>query len=397
MHRNTTEVVREGFVAKFGREPEGIWSAPGRVSLMGDHTDKEDGVTFGLAYEARSAVAVRRRDDSAITIHTDLTDEVVKTNLESLAPPTEHSWKDYPLGVIWALQKWIHEHPTDEETTHDEAATGLDLYLTTDVPIGGGLASSASLCAALTTALNELWSLGVDRYRLARFGHEVENVYIGASAGMSDHVTVLFGELNKNVFFDARGGDVSVIDVPDLAADRLAPIIIESGEAHRNWAGYVNDRHQACQRVAQTLGLQALREIDMDDLRKAAPKLDSTDYRRATYVVSEIQRVLDFTRLLRTEGALSVGHLFTESQLSLRDDFEVSTPRVDTICEVALASGAKGARMTGSGFGGCVFALMPMDHVPELRERLAETFREQGWEGLEIYEAHPVEGARREA
>ncbi|WP_185714938.1 galactokinase [Gulosibacter macacae] len=397
MHRNTSAVVRAGFVAEFGQEPAGIWSAPGRVSLMGDHTDIEDGITYGFTYEARSAVAVRLRDDDQISIRTDLTDEQVETTLAELTPPTEHSWKDYPLGVIWAMRNWLADRPADDEGATPRTATGLDLFITTDVPIGGGLASSASLCAALTVALNELWDLDVDRYRLARFGHEVENVYIGASAGMSDHVTVLSGDEDHDVFFDARGGDVSLIDVPALAAEGFAPILIESGETHRNWAGTVNDRHEACQRVSRTLGLQALREMDADDLQAAAERVDPVDFQRARYIVTEIQRVLDFTRLLRTEGASAVGRLFTESQQSLRDDFEVSTKRVDTICEIALAAGATGARMTGSGFGGSVFALVPLEHVDQLRSMLAEAYAEYGWEGLEIYEAHSSPGARRDA
>ncbi|NLT26292.1 MAG: galactokinase [Microbacteriaceae bacterium] len=395
MHRNTSEVVRQGFLAAFGGEPEGVWSAPGRVSLMGDHTDLEDGITYGFTYEARSAVAIARRDDREIRIRTDLDEVGVDAALDELEHPGAHSWRDYPVGVIRALRDWIADHPpVDLEPA--KRATGLDVFITTDVPIGGGLASSASLCAALTTALNELWELEQSPYRLARFGHEVENGYIGASAGMSDHVTVHFGGPEHDVFYDARGGDVSLIDEPDLAAAGFVPLLIESGETHRNWAGTVNDRHAACKAVADELGLNALRECDVDELEAARDRLDAVAYRRARYIVTETQRVLDFTRLLRTEGPAAVGRLFTESQRSLRDDFEVSTERVDAICDTALAAGAEGARMTGSGFGGCVFALVPTERVDAVRESLAAAYAERGWDGLEIYEAHSSPGTRRD-
>ena len=395
MHRTTAEIVFDGFNAAFGEEPEGVWSAPGRVSLMGDHTDIEDGLTFGFTYEARSAVAVRRRSDDRIRIVTDLTDERVETTLGELAPPQEHSWKDYPLGIAWVVRNWIDEHPVDDDDV-PRSATGLDLFLTTDVPIGGGLASSASLCAALSTALDELWGLGVNAERLARFGYDVENVYIRASSGMSDHVTVLCGDVGKDVFYDARGNDVSLIDVPPIAEQGFAALVIETGETHRNWAGTVNDRHEACDRVAHALGCQSLREVAYDDFLAARGTIDDTDWRRANYIMTEIPRVLDLTRLLRTEGAAAVGELFNASQRSLRDDFEVSTERVDAVCEIARLAGATGARMTGSGFGGSVFVLIPLDRVDAASEMLAEAYAEHGWQGLEIYRVASAPGARRD-
>lgn len=395
MHRTTAEIVFDGFTAAFGAEPEGVWSAPGRVSLMGDHTDIEDGLTFGFTYEARSAVAVRRREDDLIRIVTDLADERVETRIGDLAPPQEHSWKDYPLGMIWVIRNWIAEHPVDEQDA-PRAATGLDLFLTTDVPIGGGLASSASLCAALSIALNELWDLQLGRDRLARFGFDVENVYIGSSSGMSDHVTVLCGDVEKDVFYDARGNDVSLIDAPPLAEQGFSALVVETGETHRNWAGTVNDRHEACERVARALGCQSLREAAYDDFLAARDTIDESDWRRANYIMTEIPRVLDLTRLLRTEGAPSVGDLFTQSQRSLRDDFDVSTQRVEAVCEIALAGGATGARMTGSGFGGAVFVLLPTDRVETVRGMLTEAFAEYGWEGLEIYQVRSAPGSRRD-
>lgn len=396
MHRNTSEVVRAGFVAAFGAEPVGVWSAPGRVSLMGDHTDIQDGLTYGFAYSARSAVAVSPRTDRTVRVRTDLTDEQVEVQLDEIEPPQEHSWKDYPLGLLWVIRNWLPDHSFDDDRETPEL-TGLDIFVSTDVPIGAGLASSASLCAALSTALNELWQLDQPPSRLARFGHLVENDFIGASSGMSDHVTVLFAEQERDVFYDARGNDATAIDADPLMNHGFRGMIVESGETHRNWAGKINDRHAACARVAEQLGFQSLRELSLSDLEAAEDQLDPVDFRRARFVVTEIQRVLDFTRLLRTEGLPPVLPLFGQSQQSLRDDFEVSTERLDLICEVAAAVGSPAARMTGSGFGGAVFVIVPTDKYERLESALTEAFTEYGWDGLKVYPAQKSGAAHRDA
>ncbi|MDJ1369982.1 galactokinase [Gulosibacter molinativorax] len=395
MFRNTSEVAADGFVATFGSAAEGVWSVPGRVSLMGDHTDLEDGLTFGYAHPARSAVAVSRREDRTVRVVTDLATEHIETTLDEIVPQREHSWRDYPLGTIWAAGK----HLLENENVDDSPAptpTGLDLFVTTDLPIGGGLASSASICGAIAMALNDLWGLGLDRIELAEFGYRVENDFIGASTGMSDHVTVLFSEKGKDVFYDSRGQDVSLIDGPNTADEGLLQLLVETGQVHRNWEGVVIDRHQACTRVAKTLGYQYLREAQPEELDNAA-ELDETDRRRATYVVSEIQRVLDLVRLVRTEGAAATGHLFNESQRSLREEFEATSERIDLTTELALASGALGARMSGSGFGGSVFVLLPKEHEDQFRNSIDAAYAEYGWDAPKVYQISSSEGPRRDA
>lgn len=396
MHRNTSDVVRTGFADAFGFNPAGIWSAPGRISLMGDHTDIQDGITYGFAYSARSAVALAPRTDRLIRIRTDLVNEAIDVELDDIAPPAAQAWQDYPLGLLWVIRNWLPDHDFADDRPTPQL-TGLDMFITTDVPIGAGLASSASLCAALSTALNELWNLDQTPMRLARFGYEVENNYIGASSGMSDHVTVLLAEEHHDVFYDARGGDATTIDVDPLAAHGYVGVVVESGESHRNWAGQVNDRHAACRRVAEQLGYQTLREVSLEELEAAREQLDETDYRRARYIVTEIQRVLDFTRLNRTEGLPSVLPLFNQSQQSIRDDFEVSTQRIDLICEIAAAIGAPAARMTGSGFGGAVFVIVAQSDYDRLEATLREAFTEYGWDGLQVYPAVKTGAARRDA
>lgn len=399
MIRDTSRLVAEQFAETFGAPPEGVWSAPGRVSLMGDHTDIEDGLTLAHATERRSAVAMSRRDDSVVRVRTDLAGDVIETTLEQIVPPTEHAWYDYPLGTIWAAIEHIHSFngelvDGDEDATL--APTGLDLFLTTDLPIGGGVASSASICGAVALALNDLWGFELDAPRLARLGYRVENNYVGASAGLADHIACLCAEKGKDVFFDARGSDVSLLDAPPLAELGLEQLLVNSGENHRNWERVVADRHDACDRVAKALGYQYLREVKLEEF-EAATNLDPVDRKRASYILTEIQRVLEITRVLRTDGAAHTGPIFNESQRSLREDFEASTQRIDLITELALASGALGARMTGSGFGGSVFVLIPADRVEEFRSNVTEAFAEYGWSGLEVVTTSSADGPRRDA
>ncbi|MFD2756943.1 galactokinase [Gulosibacter faecalis] len=399
MIRDTSRLVAEQFTAAFGAPPEGVWSAPGRVSLMGDHTDIEDGLTLSHATERRSAAAVSRRSDGTIRVRTDLAGDVIETSLEALVPPADHNWYDYPLGVVWAALEHIalfNGELVEGDETAPLTPTGLDIFLTTDLPIGGGLASSASICAAVSLALNDLWEFGLEPERLARLGYRVENAYVGASAGLADHIACLTAAAGKDVFYDARGNDVTLLDAPPLAELGLTQLLVSSGEHHRNWERIVADRHESCDRVARALGYQFLREAKLEEIEQA-PGLDDVDRRRAAYVSSEIQRVLDLARVLRSEGAAHTGPLFTESQRALRDDFGASTQRIDLITELAAASGALGARMTGSGFGGSVFVLIPSDRVDELRANLTEAFREYGWDGLEIVETSSAAGPRRDA
>lgn len=398
MLRDTSAIVYDYFVEQFGAQPEGVWSAPGRISLMGDHTDIEDGMTLAHATVGRSAVAMSRRTDNIVRVRTDMAQDVAETTLDALAPTPEHHWYDYPLGTVWAALAHVAEHNdelSEDEEAHELEPTGLDIVITTDVLIGAGLASSASVCAAVAIAINDLWGLGLTPYRLARFGYHVENDYVGASAGIADHVTSMCAEEGKDIFFDARGGDVTLLDAPPLNELGLTQLLVYSGEGHRNWERIVADRHEACDRVAKALGYQYLREVKFDEFQ-AATNLDPVDRRRAHYILTEMQRVLDLTRVLRTDGIAHVGPIYNESQRSLREDFEATTPRIDLVCDLAAASGAIAARMTGSGFGGSVWVLIPTARVAELRANLEAAFAEYGWGGLEVWGTHSADGPRRD-
>ncbi|KAB1649357.1 galactokinase [Pseudoclavibacter endophyticus] len=397
--------VGEGFREAFGRDPNGIWSAPGRVSVAGDHTDTQDGLSFGFATAERTAVAVARRDDGTITVATDLTDERATADLATLRPDAEpRSWKAYPLGMIWAVVEYARQRDRDE-AGHDPnhvatdalaICTGLDVFISTDLPVGGGLASSASACAAVGIALSDMWHLDCSDETLADLGLRAEVAAAGAAGGVADHFTVLAATAGHDVFFDVRGRDVSLIETPDLAGAGLVTLTVGTNELHRNWSDPFRERQEACQRVAEALGVQSLREVRLQQLEAIEAQLDPTDLRRARYVITEIQRTLDLTRILRTEGPEHSGPTLRASQASLRDDFEVSTERIDAVCELADRAGAIGARMSGSGLGGSVFIVIPADAVDRFTEACVAHFDERGWGTPDVREVTPCDGPRRD-
>lgn len=394
--------VRDGFQGVFGRDFEGIWSAPGRASLAGDHTDAQDGLSFGFAIAQRTAVAVARRDDDAITIATDLIDERATARLSTLHPDQGmDDWKAYPLGMIWAVVEHARTAAAElDDPDVDPAAaigTGLDVFLSTDLPIGGGLASSASVCAALGVALTDLWALELEPIDIATLGARTEVSAAGAATGLADHISVLVAKEHHDVFFDVRGRDVSLIPMPDLASADLVTLAVDTREVHRNWSSPFLERQDSCARVAQTLGKQTLREARLDELEEKAGELDPTDVRRARHVITEIQRTLEFTRILRTEGPLHAGPILRESQASLRDDFEVSTARIDATCALAEQLGAVGARMIGSGLGGSVFVLLADEHVDALTAACRDLYAENGWPEPRVLRISASDGARRDA
>lgn len=396
MTRDLIEAVATGFRSAFGREPAGVWSAPGRVSYGGDHTDDQDGISLGFAIGQRTAVAVAPREDGRIVIATELDAEGAEVELAELGPDSGSDWRAYPLGMIWAMLEHGHEHgvPGDGDGPYLFTATGLEIFLGSELPIGGGLASSASVCAAIGLAVDELWGLGLDRMQIALLGRDAENRAAQVPSGEADHVTVLFAEDGRDVFYDARGQDVAIIAMQE--AEGLVGLIVDTGQAHRNWAEHFIERHEATARVAAALGVQKLRELRPAELDERRGELDETDYRRARHVVSEIQRTLDVTRLLRTRGAATIGPVLQASQDSLREDFEVSTPRIDFTVELALHCGAIAARVSGTGFGGSVFVILPREAAQGFVDRLREAYREQGWEEPGITRTRSHEGARRE-
>ncbi|WP_309711148.1 galactokinase [Pseudolysinimonas sp.] len=380
--------VRTLFTELTGRAPDGLWSAPGRVNLIGEHTDYNEGFVLPFAIDRRTIVAAGAREDAVIRVASTFSDEVVEIALSELdSARGSAGWADYPLGVAWALGR----------SGADLAAVpGIDLVIDSNVPVGAGLSSSAAIECAVALALDDLWRLGMSRPDLARAGQLAENEFVGAPTGIMDQSASLLGQLDAAVFLDCRSLDAEVVPL-GFAAAGLTLLVMDTGVSHSHATGGYGERRASCEAGAAALGVPSLRDLAVDDLVRAREVLDDVTFRRVRHVVTENQRVLDVVRTLRSEGASAIGSLLDASHTSMRDDFEISVPELDLAVETALENGALGARMTGGGFGGAAIALVPIDAVSRIQVAVDGAFAEHGFAAPEVYPVRPSEGAARDS
>ncbi|MCX7523363.1 galactokinase [Microbacterium sp. STN6] len=378
--------VQAGFQQRFDEAPDGVWSAPGRVNLIGEHTDYNDGFVLPFAINRRTLAALRLRDDRRIRLATSFADDTVEIELDTLAPKTIDGWAAYPLGVAWAL---------GQGNADLGAVPGFDLYLDSDVPVGAGLSSSAAIECAVAVALNDVWRLGLDRRALVDAGHRAENDFVGAPTGILDQSASLLGQADSALFIDCRNFDTEVIPL-GLEAAGLDVLVIDTRVNHAHADGGYASRRASCEAGAAALGVASLRELTKDDLLRARDTLDGETYRRVRHVVTENDRVLETVRLLRTEGPAAIGDLLDASHRSLRNDFEVSVPELDLAVETAQNYGALGARMTGGGFGGSAIALVPRHLISHVKVAVDGAFAEHGYAHPDMFTVVADEGARRD-
>lgn len=368
----------------------GTWSAPGRVNLIGEHTDYNDGFVLPFAIQHRTHVELTPRGDGIIRVSSTFDENAVDVpvaELDDLFP--EHrdrvaEWARYPLGVAWALLRAADTKP--------DAVPGADLRFTSDVPVGAGLSSSAAIEGATATALNETWKLGLDRVALARVGRTAENEAVGAPTGIMDQMAAMLGRPDAAIFLDCRSLEAEVVDL-GFAAAGLELLVMDTGVTHSHATGGYRERREACERGAAIMGVAALRDVSVEDLPRAAELMDDVTFRRVRHVVTENQRVLDTVRALREEGPTAIGDLLVASHASMRDDFEISVPELDTAVDAALASGAIGARMTGGGFGGAAIALVAHDRVQQVKDAVAAAFAASGFAAPTMFTVVPSAGA----
>ena len=273
---------------------------------------------------------------------------------------------------------------------------GVDLFIDGEVPIGAGLSSSAALESSVALALDEHWGLGLDRETLARVGRLAENRVVGAPTGIMDQAASLLGEADSAVFIDCRSLDAEVVPL-GFDADGLRLVVIDTRVSHAHATGGYAARRASCEAGARLLGVDALRDVSVADLDRAARLLDDETFRRVRHIVTEDQRVLDTVRALREHGPTAIGPLLDASHASMRDDFEISTPELDLAVATAQANGAIGARMTGGGFGGSAIALVIEPLVPVLERAVRAAFAEERYREPAIFTVRPSAGARRDA
>jgi galactokinase len=379
--------VKADFTELFGYEPEGVWSAPGRVNLIGEHTDYNEGFVLPFAINKRTVLALGVRDDGVLRIASSFADEVAEIAIADLTPSALTGWSAYPFGVAWAMGQFGGDL---------DGVPGVDIYIDSVVPVGAGLSSSAAIESAVALALNDVWQLGFDRPTLAKIGQLAENKAVGAPTGIMDQSASLLGKRDSAVFLDCRSLEAEVIDL-GFAAAGLELLIIDTGVSHSHSTGGYASRRASCEEGARVMGVPALRDLHVDDLPRAQELLDDETFRRVRHVVTEDQRVLDTVRTLREQGPTAIGELMDASHRSMRDDFEISVPELDLAVETALANGAVGARMTGGGFGGAAIALIPTDAVSRLQVAIDGAFAEHGFGQPVTFTVSAADGAVRES
>ena len=374
--------------------PLGVWSAPGRVNLIGEHTDYNDGFVLPFAIDARTAVAVAPRTDRLLRVRSSFDDSeasVAIADLDELfaspAPTSVPEWTTYPLGVAWALLRAAGDAAT---------AAGLDLAIASSVPVGAGLSSSAAIECAVAVALNELWGADLSAKDLTRVGRTAENDAVGAPTGIMDQTASMLGQTDAAVFLDCRTLETEVVPLGLGAAD-LEVLVIDTLVTHAHSTGGYRERRASCEQGAAAMGAESLRDLSVHDLERAASVMDEVTFRRVRHVVTENERVLETVRVLRESGPRAIGELLLTSHASMRDDFEISVPELDTAVEAAMSGGAIGARMTGGGFGGAAIALVARDTLTAVTDAVTAAFSTSGFRAPRIFTVQPSAGAHRDS
>ncbi len=365
--REMEQRASRAYTKKFGAEPEVVASAPGRVNLIGEHTDYNGGFVLPCAIDRRIAVAVGTGEGGLYSTDFDETRQVGEK---------DSSWADYPRGVAWAM---------------DEAGYGVGAFRAAfagDVPPGSGLSSSAAIEAATALALDALSGLGTSRKNLAVLCQRAENEYVGVGSGIMDQYASLLCEAGAALLVDCRSLEAQSVPL-DLEDAGLALVVCDT-RVERGLAdtGY-NDRRAACERAARELGVKELRDATEESLGL----LSGEELKRARHVVSENARVLEAVEALEDSKFDEFGRLMYASHASLRDDYEVSTRELDAFVEISEEHGARGARLTGAGFGGCAIALVAEGKTAALAKACAEVFAGRGFEEPVFYEFVPSAGA----
>lgn len=377
------------FQQVYGYEPAVQYSAPGRVNLIGEHTDYNDGYVLPFAIDRRTVASIGQRDDRTIRVASafDPDAEPVALSLDDLSPENMRGWSAYVLGIAWALREQAGADLSDK--------AGFDVFIDSDVPVGAGLSSSAAIECGVALAFNDLWELGLDRKALARVGQYSENHAVGAPTGIMDQSASLLGEQDSVVFLDCRTLDTAVVDLA-LESNGLEVLVIDTRVEHAHATGGYKARRDSCERGAAALGVEALRDVSVDDLSRAQELLDDETFRRVRHVVTEDQRVLDTVRTLREHGPRAIGSLLVASHESMRDDFEISVPELDLAVATAVEHGAVGARMTGGGFGGAAIALVDREARDAIAAAVTAAFAAAGYREPNVFTVHAAQGARRD-
>ena len=385
------------FHRMYRRAPKGIWSAPGRVNLIGEHTDYNDGFVLPFALPNRIAVAASSRTDGMLYVttiaETGQSQQATPIRVDELQPGVATGWAAYPSGVVWSLR----------DQGIDSVRTGADLVITADVPAGAGLASSHALECAVALALLGLAGVqpggntadSPSLTDIARWVQHAENDFVGAPTGILDQTASLCCTAGHALFLDVRTGHGEQVPLNATAAG-LQLLVMDTRTSHSHAGGEYGARRKGCEQAAAVLGVSALRDIELADVDGALSRLPEKLRPLVRHVVTENARVLTTVRRLRAGRLAEIGPLLSGSHRSLRDDYRVSSAVLDLAVDAALDAGALGARMTGGGFGGSAIALVPEAAQGEIKRAVLAAFAEHAYAEPRLFTAAPSAGAGRD-
>lgn len=373
----------------YGRAPDGVWRAPGRVNLIGDHTDYNDGLVLPFAIGRAAMVAIRlrragepERDNvDLVSTYAPIGERLSRASftITGLTPGAVPDWGAFPAGVVHALIGSGAEIP------------GFELLLDSTVPVGAGLSSSHAVEVATIVALNDLLDLKLDNSAMARLTQKAENDFVGSPTGIMDQTASLMGRAGSALYLDCRTFETQAIPLP-LDEHGLSLLVIDTKVTHSNAEGGYAARRADCSRGADLLGVTSLREIP-DDIDLSP--LEGETARRIRHVLTENARVRQTTERLLERDVVGIGELLSASHASLRDDYEVSCSELNLAVETAMDAGAIGARMTGGGFGGSAIALIEKARESDLQDMIRSRFNDERLDTPDIFEVQPSLGAQR--
>lgn len=370
--------IASRFETLFGSGCETVAAAPGRVNLIGEHVDYNDGFVLPFAIPARTFCALRIRTDSKFRIASGQRGlDIYEGEISQMSPKSGPDWTRYILGVLWILQ----------------VRDGVDILVDSEVPVGAGLSSSAALECSIATALNHRLQLGKTLPELARLTQRAENEFVGVPCGIMDQSISLMGVSGHALLLDCRDLSSRQVKV-DFAAAGLRLLIIDTQAHHALIDGGYAERRAQCEAVATSLGITSLRDLKLNALEAAKDRVDPTAYRRARHAVTEIARVLAAVAALSNDDFAAFGELLNASHDSLRDDYNVSCPELDLAQSEALGAGALGARMVGGGFGGSAIALIRESDAGLVSQRIERAFNVAGFKAPRFFDSLPSDGAR---
>jgi len=371
-----TSIARH-FEDLYGRKPDVIAEAPGRVNLIGEHIDYSEGFVLPFAIADRTYAAIAARKDGLVRVASHQRRErIFSIDIKDVKPGSKGDWEKYVLGVIWSLG----------------LNQGIDILVDGNVPAGAGLSSSAALECSVAVGLNELFSLNLSAPELARATQKAENDYVGMPCGIMDQSVSLMGKAGSALLLDCR--DLTTEPIPfDVASAGLELLIIDTQAHHALVDGGYAQRRADCESVVAKLGLVSLRHLTVNELEEARGQLTEIEYLRARHAVTEISRVMDAVAALRASDFKTLGALINGSHQSLRDDYAVSCPELDAAVSASIAAGALGSRMVGGGFGGSAIALVNQKDIEKVKQSVLAEFEAKRFKKPRFFTSLPSAGA----